>query len=191
MPKIALLSGSLRRESSNTAVIATMRRILEQQEGCEAVDIALRSFPPFDEDVERSGGTQELRAVSALVAGSDALVISSPAYNGYPPGMLKNALDWLSRPPGGGVIKGMPVGIASASPGRAGGANVQPRLAEILTNSGASVVECATPVAVGNAVALRTPEGIITDAAVLADLERLVADVLAAVGAPATAPVTG
>ncbi|MFF4604394.1 NADPH-dependent FMN reductase [Streptomyces sp. NPDC001339] len=183
MATIALLSGSLRAESSNSAVVATLRKLIEEGAGGhEATVVPLRDFPPFDEDVEHAGLPAALEAARARVSGADALIVCSPAYNGYPSGVLKNALDWLSRPGGDSPLTGLPTAVLSASPGQAGGANVQPHVRQILANSGAAAVEC-DEVAVGNAISLRTPDGLIEDPAVLSRLAKLVDTVLAAVAA--------
>ncbi|MEV5437278.1 NAD(P)H-dependent oxidoreductase [Streptomyces sp. NPDC052682] len=185
MPKIVLVSGSIRRESANTAVIATIRRLIEQRdEQYEITELSLRDFPFFDEDLESAGGTPELLAAHAEVASADALIISSPAYNGYPSGVLKNALDWLSRPAGAdrSPLEGLPAAVVSASPGQAGGENVQPHVRQILTNCGAKVID-SEQVAVGNALELRTPEGVITEPAVVSALAGLVDAVTGHIGA--------
>ncbi|MER0446903.1 NAD(P)H-dependent oxidoreductase [Streptomyces sp. Edi4] len=180
MARIALMSGSLRAESANSAVIATARHIIEgRAEGHRTSVVSPRDFPWFDEDVERTGAAEPLSAARERIATADALIISSPAYNGYPSGVLKNALDWLSRPTGGGALSGLPVAIASASPGRAGGANVQPHLRSILINCGAVVVEC-DEVAIGDAVRLRTAGGLIVEPGAVKTLERLTEAALAA-----------
>jgi chromate reductase, NAD(P)H dehydrogenase (quinone) len=113
------------------------------------------------------------------VGGADALFISTPAYNGAAPGVLKNALDWLSRPAGAGVLAGRVVALASASPGKRGAADAQPALRDVLTRCGARVVD-HEPVAVGDAERLRGADGEFHDPEVVAALESLVDAVLAA-----------
>ncbi|GAA2430234.1 NADPH-dependent FMN reductase [Streptomyces macrosporus] len=181
MAKIALLSGSLRRESANSAVLSTVQRLVTSRTGGhEVIRLRLRTFPLFNEDLARVGGTAALRSLLARFSTADALIVSSPAYNGYPPGVLKNALDWLSVGGADSPLSGLPAAVVSASPGPAGGANVLPHLRRILANSGASVIE-HTDVAIGDAVRLRTPEGLIAAPDVVDRLDRLVDTVLAAV----------
>lgn len=183
MARIALLSGSLRAESSNSAVVATIGKIIEGRAGGHEVAVVpVGDFPLFDEDVERAGHRAPLEAARGQVWGADALIVCSPAYNGYPSGVLKNALDWLSRPGGRSPLTGLPTAVLSASPGRAGGANVQVHVRQILANCGALAVEC-DEVAVGDAISLRTAEGLIEEPAVVCELEKLVDAVLAAVAA--------
>jgi chromate reductase len=188
MPKIVLMSGSIRRESADSAVIATIRRIIQDRDDrIEVSVVSPRDFPLFDEDVERAGHPAALRAARETVAGADALIVSTPAYNGYPSGVLKNALDWLSRPGGASPLTGRAVAVVSASPGRAGGANAVPHLRQILANCGAEVL-AHEPVSVGDAVALRTAEGVYGDPDVLARLSGLVDAVLDRVAGPAAVP---
>jgi chromate reductase len=71
----------------------------------------------------------ELRRV---IKDADGMVIATPEYNGSIPGQLKNALDWASRPRGGGVLEGKPVATLSASPSRRGGAGAQADLRKVL-----------------------------------------------------------
>lgn len=181
MPKIALISGSIRLESTNSAVISTIRQILERCDGGNDVAVVSpRDFPLFDEDVERAGAGEQLRRARRTVAEADILIISSPAYNGYPSGVLKNALDWLSRGHNGEAspLDGTLTAFVSASPGRSGGDNVHPHLRQIIINCGGVPVD-DEPVAIGNAVALRGTDGLITDANTVAKLTGLVEAVLA------------
>ncbi|MEN8650852.1 NAD(P)H-dependent oxidoreductase [Streptomyces sp. 21So2-11] len=182
MARIALMSGSLRRESVNSSAVATVQRIIERRGGHTTFRVPLRNFPLFDEDTERVGGMSRLWSTLEQFSTADALFISSPSYNGYPPGVLKNALDWLSLGGGNSPLTGIPAAIASASPGRAGGANVQPHLRLILANCGARVIE-HEEVAIGNAPRLRGPDGLFVEPGVVGHLERLVDATLAAAAA--------
>jgi chromate reductase len=92
--------------------------------------------------------------------------------------VLKNALDWLSRPAGDSPLTGRRTALISASPGRSGGENSQAHLRQILLNCGAVVIE-HDQVAVGNAVALRTDDGHIEEPVVVKELTKLVQTVLA------------
>ncbi|GAB3948992.1 NADPH-dependent FMN reductase [Streptomyces sparsus] len=180
MTKIALMSGSLRRKSVNSAAIATVQRLIERRGlGQGTFVVPLSAFPLFDEDMGGKGRPSPLLSVMDELRAADALIISSPAYNGYPPGILKNALDWLSWGEPGGVLTELPVAVLSASPGREGGANVQPHLCQILANCGATVIP-HEPVALGNATRLRTADGHFTDPGAVARLEGLVEATLAA-----------
>lgn len=119
--KIVALSGSLRRGSYNTALARAAADLAG--DGVE-VDVAtVHGIPLYDGDLEAEEGIPE--AVAALkdrIADADGLVIVTPEYNNGIPGVLKNAIDWLSRPPKdiGRVFRDRPVAVMGASPGSFG-----------------------------------------------------------------------
>ena len=117
--KLVGICGSLRRESWNRKLMYAARDAFGPAEFAEG---NLR-LPLFDEDLEAEGIPAEVTALKDLIAGADAVVIACPEYNKAPPGVLKNALDWLSR--GGAPWKNKPVAIVSAAAGRAGGERTQ------------------------------------------------------------------
>ena len=121
MATILGLSGSLRRGSFNTLLL---RAAIEIQPAGTTIDIgSIRGIPLYDADVEAAEGipavVQELKA---RITAADGLLISTPEYNNSIPGVLKNAVDWLSRPaidiPR--VFGGLPVAIIGATPGAGG-----------------------------------------------------------------------
>ncbi|OIJ92335.1 NADPH-dependent FMN reductase [Streptomyces monashensis] len=182
MTTIVLVSGSLRRNSVNAALLTTVRAILERRPGDIGTHLLTPAgLPLFDEDVEAQGVPAPVAAAQELVRHADAVVISSPSYNGSMPGGLKNALDWLSRPWGASALTGKPVATATASPGKGGGAEVQPELHRVLERAGALVVDHGR-VALGNAAARLGPRGLYTEPAVTAALDGLVDATLAATG---------
>jgi chromate reductase, NAD(P)H dehydrogenase (quinone) len=185
--KIVLISGSVRRDSLNTSVLATVRRLLSERPDADTYEVGILSvglLPHFDFDVEQRDGSPEVRAAKELVRDADALFISTPAYNGQMPGVLKNALDWLSRPGGDSPLTGRTVALASASPGARGGLDAQPVLAGVLRRCGAQVVD-HEPVAIGQAGQLRTGDGYFTDAETVAALTGLIDATLAQLRQPA------
>lgn len=115
------LSGSLRRESSNRKLIREAARLFDAETFVEA-DL---NFPLYDGDLEDAEGAPDgVRRLSRQIDEADAVVISTPEYNKGPSGVLKNALDWISR------VKphpwqGKPVAVMSASSGRSGGERSQ------------------------------------------------------------------
>lgn len=117
--KLVGICGSLRRESWNRKLLRCARDAFGPAEFAEG---NLR-LPLFDEDLEAQGIPPEVSELKSLIAGADAVVIASPEYNKAPPGVLKNALDWLSR--GGAPWRDKPVAIVSAAAGRAGGERTQ------------------------------------------------------------------
>lgn len=118
MTKLIGISGSLREGSYNTALLRAAATTMP--EGAELVLGTIRGIPLYDGDVEATDGIPA--AVAALkdaIAAADGLIISTPEYNNSMPGVLKNAIDWLSRPPADipHVFGGKPVALIGASPG--------------------------------------------------------------------------
>lgn len=115
------LCGSLRRGSWNRALMHEAARLFGDASLIDA-DLNLPLYNGDDED--STGIPAAVEALAAQVAAADAILIATPEYNGCPSGVLKNALDWISRVKGA-PWKGQPVAIMSAADGRAGGARSQ------------------------------------------------------------------
>jgi chromate reductase len=119
--RIVGISGSLRKGSYNSAVL---RAAVELAPETLRVDLAIiRGIPLYDGDVEAESGIPEpARALKEQIASSAGLLIVTPEYNSSIPGVLKNAVDWLSRPGSDipRVFGGRPVALLGASPGRLG-----------------------------------------------------------------------
>jgi chromate reductase, NAD(P)H dehydrogenase (quinone) len=137
--RILAISGSLRSDSVNTALLRAAAAVSAGDTWVE-VWCGLGAIPPFNEDGEHDtpAAVADMRAA---IAGADALLISTPEYNGSIPGQLKNALDWASRPYGDSVLTGKPVGVTSASPGDYGGAWAAEHLGKVLQIVGSEVLE--------------------------------------------------
>ena len=121
MAKLLLISGSLRKESFNRKLLAEAARFFDAQE----VVTADLSLPLYDGDLEEAEGIPAaVQTLADQIAAADAVVISTPEYNKNLSGVLKNALDWVSRTKGG-PWDGKPVAILSATAGRAGGERAQ------------------------------------------------------------------
>jgi NAD(P)H-dependent FMN reductase len=121
MLKIVGLPGSLRKGSFNRAMLAAALELVP--EGCEAEMVSFHDIPVYNGDLEEVGGLPPAAAaLKDVIAGGDGLLLATPEYNSSIPGALKNALDWLTRPPGdaGRVFGDLPVGLMGASPGRGG-----------------------------------------------------------------------
>jgi len=121
MKTIIGLSGSLRAGSFNAALLRAAAALAP--EGTSVEIGSIRGIPLYDGDVEREQGLPA--AVSALkerIVACDALLLATPEYNHSIPGVFKNAIDWLSRPPADipRVFGGKPVAVIGASPGRFG-----------------------------------------------------------------------
>lgn len=139
MKKILAISGSLRKDSWNTKIVSALVGIAH--EGGEAeVDIAeIGDLPLFNEDIEASRPEAPWR-LKTQIEEADAIIISTPEYNRSIPGVLKNAIDWASRPHGLNSFKGKHVLILGATPGSVGTAVAQADLTHILRYLDARVV---------------------------------------------------
>jgi chromate reductase len=180
MVNLVLISGSLRAESLNSAAIRAVRREAATVGGVgEVTVLPLSGIPFYDGDVERAGTPAAVEAARALILAADAVIVCTPAYNGAIPGVLKNALDWLSRPAGQSALTGKVAAVLSASPGPRGGLEAQDGLRAVLARCRAVLAE-HEPVALARAEQLRDETGEITDPAALRGLRALV---LAAVAA--------
>ena len=120
-PKLLLVSGSLRKESVNSLLVREAARLF----GPATVTEANLRLPLYDGDLEEAEGIPaEVDALANQIADADAVAISTPEYNKGPSGVLKNALDWVSRTKGA-PWKDKPVAVMSATAGRAGGERAQ------------------------------------------------------------------
>lgn len=127
--RLLAISGALRRQSTNTRLAAEALRLYAP---AEAVWADLR-LPLYDGDLETAEGLPEAaRTLIAEIRAADGIVISTPEYNKNLPGVLKNALDWVSRDKPM-AFDGKPVAIMSAAAGRAGGERSQFSLRHCLT----------------------------------------------------------
>ncbi|MGB0410559.1 MAG: NADPH-dependent FMN reductase [Pikeienuella sp.] len=134
--KLLGISGSLRKASTNTALV----RAAAKAAGDVEFTMADIDLPLFNEDVEAEGYPAKVEAFVAAIRNADAIVISGPEYNKNISGVLKNALDWQSRfTPG--PLAGKPVAILSATAGRSGGELTQFSLRHCLTPFGANVMQ--------------------------------------------------
>ncbi len=123
MTDLTLLTicGALRAGSTNGLLLAEAARVFGTAQVTQA-DVRL---PLYDNDLEDTAGIpDEVQVLADQIRGADAVVISTPEYNKSLSGVLKNALDWVSRVPGA-VWRDKPVAILSAADGRAGGERAQ------------------------------------------------------------------
>ena len=139
------ISGSLRHDSYNSALLRAAADLLPS--GVElAIYDDLKSIPPYDEDDDRGEGPAEVDALRHAIAASDAVLFSTPEYNGSIPGQLKNALDWVSRPVATNPMRGKPAATIGGSTGSFGGIWAQADLRKVLGILGARLVGEETPV---------------------------------------------
>ncbi|HUC96298.1 MAG TPA: NADPH-dependent FMN reductase [Candidatus Saccharimonadales bacterium] len=121
MIKIAVLVGSLRAESINRKLAQNLEALTPAGTEFIYADVNL---PLFNQDIEASPPVQA-RTLKNVIESADGVLILTPEYNRGIPGVLKNAVDWASRPYGQNSFKGKPVGIVGASGGQTGTAQAQ------------------------------------------------------------------
>jgi len=121
VPTIIGVSGSLRRASFNTSLL---RAAVELAPAGTTIEIgSIRDIPLYDADVEAASGVPApVQALKDKIAAADGLLIATPEYNNSIPGVVKNAIDWLSRPPADlpRVFNNRKVAIMGATPGQGG-----------------------------------------------------------------------
>ena len=125
MTTIVGISGSLRRDSFNTALLRAATAMMP--DGAQLTIGSIRGIPLYDADVEAEGIPQPVTELKDAIAAADGLLLATPEYNNSMAGVLKNAIDWLSRPPADikRVFGGKPVAILGATPGNFGTALAQ------------------------------------------------------------------
>src|ERR1700723_4333143 len=136
--RIAGISGSLRRASFSTALL----KILAEKAlpAIEIQVVTLEDIPLYNEDLDRDPEIPEVAAFKKLIAESDGVLIATPEYNHGIPGVLKNALDWASRPVFESCFKNKPVSIISSSKAFTGGVRAQYQLRDTLISMQAHLV---------------------------------------------------
>ena len=146
--KILGISGSLRSDSYNSALLAAAAELFPEDAELEAYD-GLKSVPPYDEDDDVDPAPAAVARLRDALAGADAVLFATPEYNSSVPGSLKNALDWVSRPVATNPLRNKPVAVVGASTGAFGAVWAQAELRKVLAAIGARVVD--GEVAVGHA----------------------------------------
>jgi chromate reductase, NAD(P)H dehydrogenase (quinone) len=121
-------AGSLRKDSYNRALLRNAANLLPEYGKLEIFD--LEGIPPFNADLE-ANLPHQVQEFKSKIEAADALLIVTPEYNYSIPGVLKNAIDWASRPSGDNSFHGKPVAIMSTSTGMLGGARAQYQLRQI------------------------------------------------------------
>jgi chromate reductase, NAD(P)H dehydrogenase (quinone) len=125
---ILAFAGSLRKGSYNKMLLSAAVGLAPQDATIKLFD--LEGIPPFNQDLEQSL-PEKVKDFKAKIKAADAILIVTPEYNYSVPGVLKNAIDWCSRPVGDNSWEGKPVAIMSASTGMLGGARAQYHLRQI------------------------------------------------------------
>jgi chromate reductase, NAD(P)H dehydrogenase (quinone) len=136
--RVVGISGSLRRASFSTSLLKVLT-----ERAAPSIDIqvvTLEDIPLYNEDLDRDPEIPEVAAFKKLIAESDGVLIATPEYNRGVPGVLKNALDWASRPVFESCFKNKPVSIISSSNAFTGGVRAQYQLRESLISMHAHLV---------------------------------------------------
>ena len=121
MVKIVGISGSLRKASINTGLLKAAAE--NAPEDCQVTIESIKDIPLYNGDIEDSQGIPSSAAsLKESIVSADGLLIVTPEYNNSLPGVLKNTIDWISRPPAdrSKIFSNLPVGIMGATPGNSG-----------------------------------------------------------------------
>jgi Predicted flavoprotein len=169
------ISGSIRRQSHCTTVLQTLAENLGGK--AEMALFPLNDIPPYDPDLDSQNTPASATAMREAIAAADGLVVISPEYNYGMSGVLKNALDWASRPAMQSSVKGKPILIMTASPAFTGGARAQHDMRETLAGMMGRVI--ARPQVVIGTVHEKIKDGRLTDQASLSFALAAIDDLLA------------
>ena len=173
MTTIVGVSGSLRRDSYNSALLRAAAALMP--EGSQLVVGSIRDVPLYDGDVEAQGIPAGVTTLKDAIAGADGLLLASPEYNNSLPGVLKNVIDWLSRPPAdiGRVFRNKPIAVMGASAGGFGTILAQDAWLSVLRTLGTRPW-FGGRLLVSRAQNVFGPDGAMVDAAVKEQLQKFV-----------------
>jgi chromate reductase, NAD(P)H dehydrogenase (quinone) len=154
------ISGSFRRDSHNTRLLRAAAELLPPGAELRLFD-GLADLPPYCEDADAHPAPAAVAYLREAIESADALLIATPEYNASIPGVLKNAIDWASRPFPDNALRGKPVAVIGASTGLFGAVWAQAELRKVLRHTGAEVLDAELPV--GMADQAFTPTGELAD----------------------------
>ncbi|MGI9557353.1 MAG: NADPH-dependent FMN reductase [Solirubrobacterales bacterium] len=181
---VLTISGSLRRDSFNKRLLSSAEEASPDHVAFDHYD-GLGDLAHFSQDIEGDLTPEPVLELRRRIAAADAVLISTPEYNGAMPGSLKNALDWASRPTGESVFREKPAAAMGASPGRFGAQRSQEAIRNVLAAMGAELLDRELPVP---RVHERFDEGDnLADEELEAELRDLVAALIELTGIPAPA----
>lgn len=158
--KILGISGSLRKDSYNTHLLSAAASLLDVDVTLEVFDLV--EIPLYNSDLDGDSKPDKVQALINAITVADGLLIATPEYNYSIPGVLKNAIDWVSRPAYDSVMRGKPTGVISTSMSKLGGIRAQVHLRDIL-------VATLTPVYLAPDFALSSAHTAFDDAGQLVD----------------------
>jgi chromate reductase len=176
------IPGSLRGDSFNLRLIEHAAALAPEGVSFEVFD-QLGAIPHFNQDLEGERTPAAVLNLRSRIEAAGAVFVATPEYNSSIPGVLKNALDWASRPPGESVLADKPAAVVGASPGRYGAIRAQAEARKVLAAIGAEVLE--QELAVPRAHEVLTAPGAIADAGIERDLAAMVTALVGLAGVPA------
>ena len=141
--RILALVGSLRAGSYNKQLAEAAVKYAPEGVDVDIFD-SLADVAFYNEDIDRPGAVATADRLRVEVQSADALLFVTPEYNGTIPASLKNAIDWISRPYGAGVISGKPVAVIGVSNGRYGGVWAHDDTRKAASIAGANVLDDVT-----------------------------------------------
>ena len=178
--RILGISGSLRRDSHNTNLLRAAALSLPPGVELELFD-GLGDLPHYNTDIDGDPAREPVARLREAIAEADGVLISTPEFNASIPGVLKNALDWASRPFPDNALRGKPVAVVGASTGLFGAGWAQAETRKVLETIGADVLDHELPV--GQAHVAFAYDGDLSDAGMRDALEGLVSLLAARAGA--------
>lgn len=160
MSYIAGISGSLRSKSFNTALLRSAEQVLRSK-GVGLTELAIE-LPLYNADLADEALLGKVGRFKESIANARAVLIATPEYNFGPPGVLKNAIDWASRPAYRSVFRDKPVAVLGAAASAVGSARAQGQLKQVLLGM-ASQVFPYPEFLVGNAASKFDEQGQLRD----------------------------
>jgi chromate reductase, NAD(P)H dehydrogenase (quinone) len=185
LPLILGISGSLRRASHNTSLLRAAAAVLPPDVELHVYG-ELHEVPPYDADLDIEPANPAVASLRGAIAGADGVLVATPEFNGSIPGVLKNALDWASRPFPQNAFQGKPVAVIGASTGLFGAVWAQAETRKVLGVIGADVIDRELPV--GQAENAFAADGGLLDPAQQAALTELLEVLATRVGAQQIEP---
>jgi chromate reductase, NAD(P)H dehydrogenase (quinone) len=169
--KVLAIPGSVRSDSHNSKLLRAAAELFPADVEVEIWD-GLKDVPPYDEDDDGDDAPAAVERLRSAIAGADALFFATPEYNHSIPGVLKNAIDWASRPAGASVFLNKPAAVVGASTGAFGAVWAQAELRKVLGATGARVVD--GEFALGHAHERFDDDGRLRDANLREELQEVV-----------------
>ena len=182
--KVLAIPGSLRKDSYNKALLEEARRRAPKRVEVEVYEDG-ENIPLYNQDMEGDLTPESVLDLRARIRRADAVLVASPEYNGSISGVLKNLIDWASRPYGHSAFNDKPVAVVGASGSRFGAKWSQETAITVLGNAGANAVGGPHPVP--DASSVIDSKGKVSDPEVRKMLKQVVAELCDAVKAEATA----